>query len=147
MKNLEDVRDFLRSQSTMALATVDEAGVPRCTPLFFVCDENLRLFWFSSPRSAHSKNCARNPVASLSVDAESRAWRAIRGVQMRGSIAAVRDRKVRSGIAAEFIAKFQLDGLARLALRRCTLYCFTPSWLRFIDNAVGFGSKFEVRLS
>lgn len=141
-----EIRAFIRGQSTLSLATIDSNGEPRCTPLFFMADDSLRVYWFSSSRSVHSRNCMRSAAASVAVYYPTRAWQQICGVQMKGSVAQSRDQSMRSLIMADFVSQFRLVGLAGLAIRRSTLYCFTPWWLRFINNARGFGAKLEFRL-
>ena len=58
---------FLKSQSTLALATVAGDGSPRVTPLFYLVDDELRMYWFSSAASEHSKSLRRNPAAAAAV--------------------------------------------------------------------------------
>jgi uncharacterized protein YhbP (UPF0306 family) len=145
-RKLEIVRRFLDLHSTLTLATVDPDASPRSTPLFYRSTPALSLYWFSSPRSAHSVNCARNPITSIAVYAHTTFWRQIQGLQMRGSVSRVKDPRLRGIIAADFTARFHLGPAPRLALRAAALFCFVPSWLRYLDNSRRFGFRFELKM-
>lgn len=145
-ERLQQIRSLLRGQTTLVLATVDSDGRPRSTPLFFLCDAELRLYWFSARTSRHSRNCAGHPQASVAVFRNSRRWQQIRGVQMQGFVAAVRNRNLRLELTGEFSRRFALESSFATVIRRSTLYCFTPEWVRYLDNARGFGYRFETRL-
>lgn len=140
------IRSLLRRQSTLVLATADEHGVPHTAPLFFLAGDDLRLYWFSSRATRHSQNCARNPAASIAVFRNTSQWRQIQGVQMQGSVSVVADRTLRSAIRKKYCSRFQLDARFAVVLRLSSLYCFTPSWVRLIDNARRFGEKIEIGL-
>ena len=60
MTELELVERFLRSESTLALATTAADGSPRAAALFYLLQEDLRLCWFSSASSEHSRNLERD---------------------------------------------------------------------------------------
>lgn len=140
------IRDLLRGCSTLALATADRNGAPQSTPLFFVMDEAMRLYWFSSRRSLHSCNLAACGEASVAVFHETDHWRQIRGVQMRGIASIVEDRERRREAVRSYCERFALGEFFAAAIRRSALYCFTPYWVRYIDNTLRFGYKFEVEL-
>jgi len=103
----------------------------------------LRLFWFSSAASRHSRNLKRNPAAAVTVYRPTQQWREIRGVQMRGTVSVVRDPARRSAIAAAYSARFQLGTAFQAVQARSRLYEFQPSWIRYLDNSIRFGYKFE----
>ena len=150
MRKLEALRRLLEEQSTLTLATVDADGAARATPLLYVPEfidlpeGGLRLFWFSSASSVHSRNCAGEPMAAAAVYAETDEWRKIRGVQMRGRVEAVRDREARLEIAARYVERFRLSTAPRLALGRATLYCLRVEWIRYMENARRLGYRFEM---
>ena len=143
---LDQIRALLRSQTTLVLATTGEDSLARSTPLFFIADDGLRLYWFSSPSRLHSRNCARNPEASIAISNHTRRWQQIQGVQMQGSVSLVTERSLRNAIASAYSARFQLGNLFAFTIRRSSLYCFTPSWVRYLDNSRRFGYKFELAL-
>jgi uncharacterized protein YhbP (UPF0306 family) len=143
---LEPVRSLLRAQTTLILATTGEDKLPRSTPLFYITDMDLNLYWFSSRSSLHSRNCVAHPEGSIAISTDARTWQKIKGVQMQGRITAVADRSLRKSITAEYVERFALGTLFSLAIRRSSLYCFTPRWVRYIDNSRRFGYQLEFNL-
>lgn len=142
-RQLEPVVELLRSQSTLALATCDADGTSRLAPLFYLPGENLRLYWFSSASSQHSRNLKRDPAAAVAIYRATEHWKEICGVQMRGTVAIVSDRARRKAIAWKYSERFHLGAVLDAAMSRSRLYEFQPSWLRYIDNTKRFGYKFE----
>lgn len=140
---LRQIQSLLRRQTTLVLATADGHARPRSTPLFFLAGPDLRLYWFSSRASLHSRNCGRDPRASVAIFRPARAWRQIRGVQMDGLVSVVSDGAVRRRLTQDYCARFELGDQFAASIRRSALYCFAPAWLRYVDNARGFGFKFE----
>ena len=147
---LNRVHTLLRCETTLVLATVDEDRAPRSTPLLYLAraaareSEALRLYWFSSPSSAHSRNCARNPAAAAAVFAPARRWQQIRGAQLWGRVAVVADPELRRIIGREYCERFELGRVPAAAMRRAALYCLTPERVRYIENMRRFGEKFEI---
>lgn len=139
------IQSFLRRQTTLVLATADADGRPRSTPLFFLAGDDLCLYWFSSRTSLHGRNCAFNPRASVAIFRNTRKWKQIRGVQMDGLVSVVSDRAIRKELTGTYCARFALDNSFAPVLRRSALYCFTPAWVRYLDNAQKFGFRFELK--
>lgn len=138
---------LVKSQSTLALATCGADGGPRSAPLFYVADDGLRLYWFSSSSSEHSRNLKKNPSAAVTIFRPTEKWREIRGVQMRGTVSVVTDPARRRSIAGEYAGRFRLGSAIRAGMSRSSLFEFRPSWARYIDNRVRFGYKFETSLA
>lgn len=42
------------------LATVDDAGNPWNSPVYYAFDDNLHMYWTSNPSSVHSRNIQKN---------------------------------------------------------------------------------------
>jgi uncharacterized protein YhbP (UPF0306 family) len=143
-EQLKSISALLRAQSTLALATADQDGVPSVAPLFYILDEDLNLYWLSSQSSRHSRNLAINPVASATVYRQTENWKEICGVQMRGTIQTIADPAQRAQFIGAYCQRFNLGSVLRLAIRRSTLYRFHPQWFRYIDNSVRFGYAFEL---
>jgi len=148
MKDLPSrLRSLLRRQTTLVLSSVDEGGTPHSTPLFFIADEDMRLYWFSSRTSRHSRNCARSPRASVAVFRPTRRWKQIEGLQMEGMVSAVAGRAKRRAITRDYCARFVLDESFAGVIQRSTLYCFTPELMRYLNNQQKLGDRFELRLT
>ncbi len=140
------VRELLESQSTMTLATVDEQGHPDAAPLFFFLQNDLTLYWLSSADSRHSINLRARPQAAVAVYAPVNRWQKIRGVQLEGTATEVSDPQQRREIIAGYRRRFRLGVLLSAAITQSTLYAFRPRWLRYTDNARGFGYHVEMEM-
>ena len=145
-KRLELIGALLRGQSTLSLATVDAQGMACVAPLFYIADEDLTLYWLSSPSSEHSVNLLREPRAAATVYRDTDNWKKICGVQMRGVVTQVVYTEERKLLVDRYCQRFQLGTVLRLAISQSTLYAFRPAWIRYIDNARHFGYKFETTL-
>lgn len=145
-QKLDAIAALLHSQNTLTLSTCDEAGWPQATPLFYLADADLRLYWLSSANSEHSRHVVREPRVAAAVYREAASWKEIRGVQMRGAAAVVTDKLWRKDIVERYCERFHLSMFFRLAITQSELFCFRPSWVRYIDNGTRFGFKFEIAL-
>jgi uncharacterized protein YhbP (UPF0306 family) len=124
---------WLAANPTFTLATVDDHGSPHAA---------LNLFWISHPDSAHSRHLAvRHRVAAVlyspfTTPAE------ICGLQMHGvarvCLAADFDR-----LWPAYLARHPYARAMESRARSERFYCFTPDWIRWIDNSVRFGFKIE----
>lgn len=143
-KQLELITSFLSEQTTLSLATAGEGGEPCMAPLFYIVDEEFILCWLSSESSLHSLNLERTPRAAATVYRDAASWKEIRGVQMHGSARKVTEPERRAALVDAYCRRFRLGRVFRLAIRQSVLYAFQPEFLRYIDNARGFGFKFEL---
>jgi hypothetical protein len=135
---------LLQCETTLALATVNEQGEPCVAPLFYIVDDELSLFWFSSPRSLHGRNLKRAHRASAAVYRRAESWKRIRGVQLRGAVTVITEKTRRTALIEAYCKRFKLGAAFRIAISRCKLYELRPDFFRYIDNSRGFGHKFEV---
>jgi len=143
-KQLELVAAILNEETTLSLATAGEGGQPCVAPLFYIVDRNLSLYWLSSESSLHSRNLAVNPRAAATVYRSVESWKKIRGVQLRGIVNEVIDPERRDSLLKAYCERFQLGRVLRPALRLSAMYALQPDFIRYIDNARGFGFKFEL---
>jgi uncharacterized protein YhbP (UPF0306 family) len=143
-KQLSLVAALLGQETTLSLATTGEDGVASVVPLFYIADKDLSLYWFSSESSLHSLNLDRSPRAAAAVYRNALSWREIRGVQMRGLAEKVTEPERRGEVIEAYCERFKLGRVIRLAVRQSALHVLRPEFFRYIDNAKGFGSKFEL---
>ena len=143
---IEIVGRLLKGQSTLALASTGADGSPQVAPLFYLCEDDLRLYWFSSTSSDHSKNVERNSAAAVTVYLPTEQWQEIRGVQMRGRVSVVTDDERRRSIQKLYTERFQLGMVFEVLIARTSLYVFEPAWVRYIDNSKHVGYKVERQL-
>ena len=140
------VREFLNTQSTMALATVNADGQPETAPIFYVSDDRLNLYWLSATHARHSINLAVNSRVSAAVYPAVWQWIEINGVQVEGTASLISDERVREQILLLYLRKFQLPAEFDVAIAASGLYVLRPSWIRWVDNSVKFGYKVEIEL-
>ena len=144
LKQLELIAALLREEMTLSLATTGQDGEVSVAPLFYIAADDLSLHWLSSESSLHSLNLTRQPRVAATVYRNAMSWREIRGVQMRGSAGIVAEPERRHALIAAYCERFKLGRVLQLAARQSTLYEFKPEFFRYIDNARGFGHKFEL---
>ena len=143
-KQLELIAALLSEETTLSLATAGEDGEPCVAPLFYIADKDLTLYWLSSQSGLHSQNLKRMPRAAATVYRSTGNWKEIRGAQMRGTVSQVTEPERRAALIRAYCERFKLGRVLSLAIRQSALYAFLPEHLRFIDNAKGFGFKFEL---
>jgi uncharacterized protein YhbP (UPF0306 family) len=141
---LELLAKLLSEETTLSLATTGEDGEASATPLFYIVDKDLSLYWLSSESSRHSLNLTRPPRVAATVYRNAKGWRDICGVQIRGEAKIVTDPKQRKELLKAYCKRFNLGTALRVAVRQSTLYLLQPDFFRYIDNAKGFGSRFEL---
>jgi uncharacterized protein YhbP (UPF0306 family) len=143
-KRLLLISALLSGQTTLSLATTGEDGEAWVAPLFYLADEELSLYWLSSESSLHSLNLNRTPRAAATVYRGAARWKEIRGVQMRGSVSKVTGPERRAALIKAYCERFSIGRVFSLAIRQSAVYAFQPEFVRYIDNARGFGFKFEL---
>lgn len=143
------LREFLKTQSTMALGTVGLSdGRPQVTALFFACDDDFNLYWISDPDSRHSKNLDDWNDVSAAIYPQTWDYGAIKGVQIEGDAYSVTDEDERHRALRLYTAKFPFvtDRFTTL-IQQSVFYVLRPRWLRWIDNERKFGYKQEFSLN
>jgi uncharacterized protein YhbP (UPF0306 family) len=147
------VIDYLKSHNTMTLATC-AADTPWAATVFYASEE-LRLYFFSVPESRHCQNLGSNPRVAVTIQEDYKDWRAIKGIQLEGRVAAV-DGLLEKGramtvYAAKYpnIMKVFTDpgaGVLYKAFLKVRFYRVRPERLYYIDNEQGFGKRQELPL-
>lgn len=137
--------ELIEGESTLVLATVDHAGVPHAAPLFYLPvaglpGEDISLYWLSSPSSRHSLALGQVAVA---IHASTWKQNEIRGAQLEGRAELV---EKSPELLAAYKARFALGDAFDRAIASSELYRFTPRWVRYLDNAQGFGGRIELTL-
>lgn len=143
---LQLIRAFLDTQSTMTLATVNAEGRPEVAPLFYVADERLNLHWLSSGTARHSANLTAQPRVSAAIYPSVWEWSDIVGLQIEGEASAIADDRIREQIMIIYLRKFRLPPEFDTLIAASTLYVLRPSWIRWMDNSVQFNYKSEIQL-
>lgn len=79
----EHVREFIRDEVTLTLATATRQGQPHATTLIYAGDDQTFYFWIRS-NTTTSRNIEENPSVSFTIDDYNPDWRQIRGLQGSG---------------------------------------------------------------
>ncbi|MEO8607799.1 MAG: pyridoxamine 5'-phosphate oxidase family protein [Chloroflexota bacterium] len=140
------IRAFLETQSTLALATVKANGDPQIAPVFYVSDDQLNLYWLSTPTSRHSANLSAHSKVSGTIYPSVWQTADIVGVQIEGEAQPIGDDRVREQILNLYLRKFQIPAEFDSIINASTLYILTPRWIRWLDNSVQFNYKAEINL-
>lgn len=140
------VTELLRL-STMTLATTSQAGLTHTAPLFFVASRKLRLYFFSSPESQHSRDVAQHPQAAVSIYPQCQSWQDIRGLQMHGLVRQVEPGEEWQNAWQLYRVKFPFVQDLQSEVEFNLLYVFIPDWIRLVNNSMGFGYKKEWLIS
>jgi len=137
------ILDFLAAHNTLTLATVGEDARPHAAALFYAHTPDLRLIFLSEPDTLHARHIGLGAPVAVTIQADGQAWQHITGVQMHG-LARPAAADAREVYLARYPFVARTDVLAR-ALKTVRFYEIIPTWIRLIDNRLGFGHKQEWR--
>ncbi len=142
---------ILNQVSTMTLATCHE-GLPWATDVYFAAD-GFDFIFFSSPTSRHCQNLSANPACAATIHPIAHAWGEIRGLQIEGIAAPIATMGGKARGLATYLLKFPF---ARELLshpsktvhnfNHATLYELRPSRILYLDNSLGFGTRYCVNI-
>jgi len=149
----EKVLRYLQSHHVLTLATIG-GGFPQAAAMFYVAGLRGEVYFLSASQSRHSQNLQQDERVAVTIQDEPAHWRDIRGLQIEGTARPVTNRREREEALQHYLARFPElldepqpgDGVGQAlqtALRQATLYRIEPIWIRWIDNAQGFGHKEE----
>ena len=140
---MKQLREFLRQQSTLTLATVDSKGLPAAADLYFATDTELKLYFISEKHAQHAQNLASNQQVAGSVHGQAWDWQEIRGLQFRGQCRPLTASKERLAGLKLYGQKFNFLQAFAAAITRHVVYEIAPHWMRWLDNGASFGHKQE----
>ena len=137
---------FLAAHNTLTLATVGPEGAPHAAAVFYAVGPDLTLYFLSEPKTLHGQHLKDGAQAAATIEANNQDWKNIRGLQLRGfagpCIEPDEEETAREVYAARFPFVARAETLAG-PLSRARYYKLVPSWIRLIDNTLGFGHKEE----
>ncbi|WP_300159506.1 pyridoxamine 5'-phosphate oxidase family protein [Solidesulfovibrio sp.] len=148
-------RELLDAVPAMTLATCAPGpdGAPWATDVYFA-PHGWELVFFSSPASRHCRNLAAAPACAATVHPQASSWRDIRGLQMEGRAGPVTGLAAKAAATAAYLAKFPFvkdlltaPGETAGKLAKVSAHVFVPERIRYIDNSLGFGTRFSLRLA
>lgn len=141
---------FLEAHHVVTLATAGPDG-PWAAAVFYA-SRGFHLYFLSAPTTRHSRNLAARPRAAATVQEDTADWRAVRGIQLEGSVrelAGPEEAEARRLYGAKFPVVGRLEGAPPAlveALARVRWYELVPERLYLVDNSAGFGNRDEVPL-
>jgi uncharacterized protein len=160
MTNWDDrqrIEQYLACHNTMTLATCSGDG-PWAAAVFYAHDADLTLYFKSGPSTRHMQDTAGFPDVAATIQDDGQGWKTLRGLQILGSCSKVSEHDL-ARVDGHYIEKFPFLGTVTehsanadervLAdrLKSTPFFQLRPHWIRFIDNARGFGHKTEIRLT
>lgn len=140
---------YLQSHHVMTLATYGTEG-PWATAVFYV-NNGFSLSFLTETHTRHGRNLAADPRVAAAVQEDYADWRAIKGIQIRGSAAPLSPAE-KAGILPAFIAKFPTVGVFTSDVRyiaimaRAIVYRIEPEEIWYLDNAKGFSRRERILL-
>lgn len=84
------IKKYLASTDAMQLATVSDGHPWLCT-VHFVSDEDLNIYWLSTPARRHSQHVASDPKTAIAVAIKTD--KPVLGIQASGSTHAVNEKE------------------------------------------------------
>lgn len=153
----EKATALVRSRKTMTLATT-EGERPWAAPVYYVFTGGI-FYFFSDPHTRHIRETEQTGRAAAAIfDDEGEGWRQLRGIQLTGRVSHVATGSIavtaltaymrKFGFVASLIPKEMITDLNFFENRfRARLYGLAPEKVYYMDNAVRFGFRIEVKLS
>lgn len=146
-------RQFCTQISTLTLATCNDAS-PWAATVFFAADNDFNLYFVSDHRTQHGRDMAVNQKVAATVNPDCNNWHAVAGLQIRGNVSIVEGLERAKALALYFKKFPQIDMLFAAPqgeheativkrLKAANFYKITPELIRVIDNAKGFGYRYE----
>ena len=153
VKNLAE--KLIREKPTMTLATANH-HVAWAAPVYFVATNNY-FYFFSNPDSRHIQETLASCQAAAAIYEESSQWQELKGIQMSGKIDSISPGPEAFVALRAYIKKFPLmsslvNDVAALnpdvlfSRFQARLYRFTPDLAYYMDNAIYFGFREEIKL-
>lgn len=91
-------RSVIDSNRYLALGTVDEAGHPWVSPVWFASEDYRSFHWLSSPEAKHSRNLAANPQVAIAIFDSSVPVGGAQAVYVKGLAAELAGAELESGL-------------------------------------------------
>lgn len=163
------VKSLLKREPVLTLATVGSDG-PWAADVYFAPDGGRLVFW-SSPSARHSLYLAADPRTAATIHPACRDWHDIHGIQMQGRTRVLLGsgdiERARTAYVGKFPFAVELlgdelsdpththaDDRARVRsvhrvspVESAVPWAFEPDRIEYLDNRLGFGSRFALDLS
>lgn len=128
---------FLKAQTALTLATSFN-NIPYCSSCFFAYSEADNLILFkSSENTAHIEQGLKNEKVAISVLPDKLVTGKVQGIQMAGNFSKA-EGDIYSSAKKVYYKKYPFA----LAIPG-EVWVVKPTWIKFTDNTLGFGSKLK----
>ena len=140
----ERLLKFLREHQVLTLAVTEADTSPYAAALFYAVDDELRFHVVTDPATRHGKAMLANPSVAGTIQLDRQQWREIRGVQFRGLCRQLgSEERAWEIYRARFPFLQQPDALLTRELANTAMWRIDTTWIRLIDNQIGFGHEEE----
>ena len=137
---------FLRAHQVLTVAVPASDGGPHAAALFYAVDDQLRLYVLTDPLTQHGRAMERDPRVAGTIQRDGQQWLEIQGIQFRGQCHKLTGEEMARGWVL-YLQRFpflqQGDSALAVALKTTALWQIEPTWMRLIDNRLGFGHREE----
>jgi uncharacterized protein YhbP (UPF0306 family) len=137
---------FLREHQVLTLAVTEADGSAYAAALFYAVDDELRLHVVTDPATRHGKAMLANSSVAGTIQSDRQHWHEILGVQFRG-ICRQLEGTDRARAWEIYSARFpflqQPNAILTGELANTAMWRIDTTWIRLIDNRLGFGHKNE----
>jgi len=151
----EMARRLAVEQNTLTLATA-EGDTAWAAPVYYVFVKST-FYFLSGPNSRHITEALKNGQASAAVHAAASTWKQIKGLQMTGTVRAVKPGLEAVQVLRAYLKKYPftteffkdnnpLDFDTFTERFGVKLYGFIPSLVYYLDNQIRFAFREEVTL-
>jgi nitroimidazol reductase NimA-like FMN-containing flavoprotein (pyridoxamine 5'-phosphate oxidase superfamily) len=134
-----DIRSYIKGHNVCTLAVAD-GNSPSAHTVYYISDENFRIYFESNPDSDKVRVLKNNPKVSIAIDEDYRNWKEIRGVQLFGR-ARIVDSREDSQLKEVYRKKFpQINELGGIPKHHVFVE-ITPEKIYYLDFTKEFGHK------
>ena len=131
-KVLEKIETFLAKHHVLMLATSRENLPQTCTLFYAYRSEDVCFVVASDAKTEHIQNVLANPHIAGTVALEAKTVGKIEGLQFKGVMETVTDKKIQKSYFNAFPYARALNP---------TLWVIRPETMKLTDNRLGFGKK------
>jgi uncharacterized protein YhbP (UPF0306 family) len=142
----ERLLKFLREHQVLTLAVAEADGSAYAAALFYAVDNELRFHVVTDPETRHGKAMLANSSVAGTIQSDRQHWHEIRGVQFRGlccQLEAAERARAWEVYSARFPFLQQPNAILTRELATSAMWRIDVTWIRLIDNRIGFGHKEE----
>lgn len=124
----ERILEFIKNEQLLSWAMSDEKGVYIANAFYVFDEKNLAFIIASHEDTKHIKLASKNPSIALNIAKESKIA-FLKGIQAKAKFKSASKEQIK-------IYFSKLDKSAKI-------YALELDWLKFTNNALGFGKKLE----